>query len=120
MKFKIRGLRDPGNLEKERVVIEALEDGDVGRLIVTTTNQQSATTVSPRIKTPYWIPDQTVKKGDLVVVYTKKGARNTKENDDNTSSHFFYMGSEQSLYNSDTTTAAVFNVASWSFAKRED
>lgn len=120
MKFKIRGLREAGNLEKERVVIEILEDGDAGKLVVASTVQQGPSNVSPRIKSPYWIPDQEVSKGDLVVIYTKKGQRNSRENDDSTSSHFFYMGKSESLYSGKDDTAAVFNIANWRFARREE
>lgn len=119
MKFKIRGVREPGELDKERVVIELLEDGNVGTMIIASTKQQSSTKVSARIKSPYWIPDQEVKRGDLLVIYTKSGSRNSKENNDGTSSYFFYMGESQPLYNKEDQTVAAFDISSWSFAKRE-
>lgn len=120
MKYKIRGLREPGNLEKERVAIEILEDGDAGNLIITSTIQQGPGKVSPKIKNPYWIPDQQVNKGDLVIVYTKKGQSNVRENDDDTKSYFFYMGMTEALYGTGNSTAAVFSIAKWTFAKREE
>ncbi|CAI1705349.1 MULTISPECIES: hypothetical protein [Serratia] len=118
MKFKINGLREPGNLEKERVVIEILEDGNVGNLVVTSTSQQGEGAVSSKIKNPYWIPDQDVKKGDLVVVYTKEGRKNNRENDDNSSSYFYYIGMDEPLYDENTKTAIVFSIGSWKFARR--
>lgn len=120
MKYKIRGLREPGNLEKERVTIEILEDGDAGKLIITSTIQKGPDNVSPRIKNPYWIPDQEVKMGDLVIVYTKKGQNNVRKNNDDTTSYFFYMGLTDALYDEDNKTAAVFSIAKWTFARREE
>jgi hypothetical protein len=119
MKFNVRGVREAGELDKERVVIDLLEDGNTGTLIVASTTQQSANSVSARISSPYWVPDQDVKKGDLLVIYTKKGSRNSKENTDGTTSYFFYMGRTEALYVGSDQTVAVFDIASWKFAKRE-
>lgn len=120
MKFKVRGVRDPGDLAKERVVIEIMDDGNLGTLILASTKQQSPNRVSARIKNPYWVPDQEAKKGDLLVVYTKAGGRNSRENDDGSSSYFFYLGSEKALYEQPDQTVTVFSISSWRFAKREE
>lgn len=119
MKFNVRGVREPGELDKERVVVDLLEDGNTGTLIVASTTQQDSNRISARISSPYWVPDQDVKKGDLLVIYTKKGSRNTKENNDGTTSYFFYMGLTEELYSAPDQTVAVFDIASWKFAKRE-
>ena len=42
------------------------------------------------IKQPFWFPDKLVKKGDLVVLYTKKGSDSFKENTDGSISYFYY------------------------------
>jgi len=119
MKFKIINIREPGNIEKERVVIEVLEDGNVGTLVISSTVLQTENSVSPKIKNPYWIPDQEVKKGDLIVVYSKKGKRNNRKNSDNTSSYFFYIGVEYALYEGGEDTAVVFDIGNWKFARRD-
>lgn len=118
MKFKIKGIREPGNLDKERVVIEILEDGNVGTLIITSTSIQTENSVSPKIKNPYWVPDQDVKKGDLIVVYTKSGKKNTRVNEDNTSSYFFYIGIEEAVYGDSKNTPVVFDIGNWQFLRR--
>ena len=120
MKFKIDGLKEPGNLDKARVVIQILEDGNVGKLLVATTTQQAEDRVSSKIKTPYWIPDQDVVKGDLVVIYTKNGKTNSRKNNNGSSSYFFYIGVEQPLYTEDTKTVVVFDISNWSFGRREE
>ena len=119
MKFNIRGIRDAGEIDKERVVIDLLEDGNAGTLISASTVQKNKNAISPKINNPYWIPDQDVKKGDLLVIYTKKGNRNTKENNDGTTSYFFYMSKNEPLYTNEDQTVAVFNIASWKFSKKE-
>ncbi|MEX3022537.1 hypothetical protein AB4K05_23450 [Kluyvera sp. STS39-E] len=118
MKFKIGGLKEPGNLDKERVVIQILEDGNVGKLMVATTTQQAEDRVSSKINNPYWIPDQDVVKGDLIIIYTKDGKKNSRKNEDGSSSYFFYIGMEQPLYTESNETAVVFDISNWTFARR--
>ena len=120
MKFTIDGLKEPGNLEKERVVIEILEDGNIGTLLVASTTQQAEDRVSSQINNPYWIPDQDVKKGDLIIIYTKSGQKNNRKNHSGSSSYFFYIGMEQPLYSENNKTVVVFDVSEWSFAWREE
>ena len=120
MKYRIRSLKEPGNLEKERVVIEILEDGDAGKLIISSTTRQGENNVSPKIKNPFWVPDQDVKKGDLVIVYTKQGKSNIRKNNDDTTSYFFYMGMTDALYDEENKTAAVFSIEKWTFARRDE
>ncbi|MDY4374014.1 hypothetical protein [Pectobacterium carotovorum] len=118
MKFKINWLKEPGNIEKERVVIEILEDGNAGDLIVTSTVQQGENEISSKIKNPYWIPDQDVEKGDLIIIYTKKGRKSNRTNSDNSSSYFFYIGMDEPLYNESNETAVVFDISDWELARR--
>lgn len=120
MKFKINGLREPGNLEKERVVIEILEDGNVGTLIVASTKQQDEGSVSSGIKNSYWIPDQDVQKGDLIIIYTKAGKKNNRVNPSNSTSYFFYIGLETPLYNENDETVVVFDISYWKSLRRSE
>lgn len=120
MKFKIRAVKDHDNIDKERVVIEILEDGNVGELILATTTQQSEDRVSSQINNPYWIPDQDVTKGDLIVVYTKNGQINSRKNKDDSTSHFFYIGEKQPLYAESNNTVVVFDISNWEFARRPE
>ncbi|MRS89143.1 hypothetical protein GJV04_03690 [Enterobacteriaceae bacterium RIT714] len=118
MKFKINGLREPGNLEKERAVIEILEDGNVGTLIVASTRQQGEGSVSSEIKNSYWIPDQDVQKGDLIIIYTKAGKKNNRVTPTNSTSYFFYIGLEAPQYNEADETVVVFDISDWKSLRR--
>lgn len=115
MKIKVRGIRDPGLIGKERVVIDALEDGDIGSQILASTRRTPGG-VSSKIFSPFWIPDATVKKGDVIVVYTKAGEKNSRENADKSNSYFFYIGSNEPLYTDSEVTAVVFSVERWKVA----
>lgn len=119
MKFNLQGLKNPGDVEKERVVIEILEDGNVGQLLVASTIQADDNSVSPRISNPYWIPDQDVKKGDLVIVYTKSGQKSNRKNETDSYSYFFYIGMDSSIYDESNKTTVVFDISNWLFVHRD-
>jgi hypothetical protein len=75
-------------------------------------------TVSTAIKRLYWFPDKPVKKGDVVVLYSKKGAQSEKLNDDKSTSHFFYWGlSEPSWLEENKAAAVVAHLDDWETVK---
>lgn len=114
MKIKFLYIKDNGVLDKERVVLLVEEDCDLGHYLIATSHfKPDAGTFSSKIKNVFWFPDREVKKGDKIIVYTKKGIHNKQENEDQTTSHFFYWGIEAPLNSkNDETCVVVFN-ASW-------
>ncbi|OLU22492.1 hypothetical protein BVH03_25040 [Pseudomonas sp. PA15(2017)] len=115
MRIKVRSVQDAGNLEKERVVIYALEDGQIGSQILASTQRHGAG-VSNEIYNAYWIPDREIKKDDVVVVYTKSGKNTDRKNKDETRSYFFYMGLDKPTYVNDKVAAVVFSIDKWKVA----
>lgn len=113
MKIKILGVRDGGVLSKERVVLLADADGNVGHAMLAATRSTAEQTISSKISTPFWFPDREVKKGDLLVVYTQAGTPNQIKNKDQTSSHFFYAGLPSALYGDKSMCAVLFDILTW-------
>ena len=66
---------------------------------------------------PYWFPDQKVKKGDTVVLYTRKGTYNTKTKSNGTTSHFFYWGLNNNVWNDEGDIALLFHIDNWQASK---
>lgn len=71
-------------------------------------------TFSSKIANIFWLPNQKVQKGDKVVIDTKKGVSYFYNNEDKTTSYFFYyLGQDKPLNsNSDNTCVVVFHT-SW-------
>ncbi len=114
MKVKIRGIREPGNLEKERVVMEVLQDTDIGLYIVfATVAGRNENTVSSLVKRTFWFPDKQVKANDLVILYTKAGSSSDQKNEDATTSHFFYWGLSEPLWTSELDRVVLVETSSW-------
>ncbi|HWZ36042.1 MAG TPA: hypothetical protein VNW51_07785 [Mucilaginibacter sp.] len=73
------------------------------------------TEFSASITHPYWFPDKKVSKGDLVVLYSKKGNNSFKENSDKTSTHFYYRDIESSILESNIVLIVEANT--WGIEK---
>lgn len=91
MKLEIKYIKDRGAAD-ERIVLVANEDCDIGKYFVFTTKKNGEKIVYTNLNQPYWFPDKVVKKGDLVILYTKSGSSTFKENDGGNTSHFYYRG----------------------------
>lgn len=108
MNIEIVSIKDSGNLDKERVILNVVKDTDLGDYIIATSKSNSDSTISPMIKNVYWLPNMNVKAGDLVVVYTKNGKQGKIENKDGSVSYFCYWDLKESLSANDNTTVVLF------------
>lgn len=116
MKLKLRSVAAPGDLEKERLVLDATLDTDVGDYAVLWSGIGSSGGPTSGRKRAYWFPDVSVKAGDVVVLYTKKGERGKKTLDAGGTAHFFYWGRESPLWD-DSHCAVLLLVSEWNYIK---
>jgi len=112
MRLKIVGLRDPAVLPKERIVLEAVQHGDIGSYAVFCTRLLSSGEVSSMVERTFWFPDQKVEAGDLVVLYTKQGPQHVRQNEDKTTTRFFYWNLDAPLWNG-KVVPVVANLRDW-------
>lgn len=112
MNIKIRSIIDHGH-DDERIVLDVTDDTDIGEYLVLDTTYTSAGNVSNKVRHPYWFPDKKVKKMDVVVLYTKRGKSSSKVNKDGSTSHFFYWGLNNNVWNNDGDCALVLHVDNW-------
>jgi hypothetical protein len=116
MNLEIRSFADAGDVSKERIVLKALADLDVGEYAVFRSgiSTDGALPTSGR-KMAYWFPDEKVKANDLIVLYTKEGSRSSKRLDNGTTAYFFYWGRKESLWGSNEHGAVVLEILDWAF-----
>jgi hypothetical protein len=113
MKIKITSFADPGNFQKERIVMKAESDLDLGQYAMFCSAISSKGGVTAGRKTAYWFPDGEVKKNDLVVLYSKKGAASTKDLGEGRTAHFFYWGDDRAMWAGTGNGAVLLRVAEW-------
>ena len=111
MRLKITNIREKGDLNKERIVMQVEAPGNVGEFVI---NQCgfSEGSVTNIIHRSYWFPDRDVKEGDFVVLYTKHGTNSEKPFKDVTS-HFFYWGIGSAIWNTDDRSAVLMYAPDW-------
>ena len=117
MTIEVRYVKEAGNLTKERVILAVLEDDDIGRYIMFDTTFHDDGTVSNEIRHSLWFPDTAVKRGDLVVAYTKSGKNFEKKNDNGSTSHFFYMGLGRTIWNESSDGVVLIEAKTWQVKK---
>ncbi len=113
MKLKIMSFPDAGDLQKERVVMKAEADLDIGQYAAFLTNLQDGSASSGR-QTAFWFPDGDVKLNDFVVLYSKHGKESTKVISGTRTAHFFYWGYDTAQWVPDGTNGlVVLKVSEW-------
>ncbi len=120
MSIQFRGMRNAGELKDERVVLHVLENDDVGRYALFRTQIQEDDVVSGGdIENAYWFPDKPVRKGDLIILYTKVGKDKDKVNEDKTTSHFFYWGLPTPIWGDMLDVPVLIHASGWLVFPRE-
>lgn len=116
MRLEITSIADTGDVSKERIVMKAVTDLDVGDFAVFKSSVGS-TGQEPTAgrKAAYWFPDENVVTGDLVVLYTKRGSRSTKRLDSGGTVYFFYWGKDESQWGDSQSGVVLLEVADWQF-----
>jgi hypothetical protein len=115
MNLELKGVRDVGDLNRERVVLRATQDADIGRFAIFKCRTTSDDGVAAGyIPAAYWFPDKKVKSGDWVVLYTKEGTRSEKAGD-NGNTYFYYWGRKDPQWNG--YIAALVSTSTWEYSK---
>lgn len=101
MMLSIQRVEDAGNLQKERIVLEALDAIDIGKYTLFSCVREDAYSVSDEnVPSAFWFPDLNVESGDLVVLYSKAGSASVKKNKSGKSSYFYYWGKDDVVWKS--------------------
>lgn len=103
--------------DDERVLIDVLLDADLEDYILFDTTYSPDHKISNKVSHPFWFPKQMVIKGDLVVLYTKKGASSLINNQNGSTSYFYYWNLDSNVWNDDGDTAILFELNGWQSIK---
>ncbi len=98
----------------ERTTFKVTQNCDLGQYLFATSLVVNDTSFSSKIKNVYWFPDKDVKAGDLIVLYTKKGDKNSIVNDDGSNTHFFYLGLNETI-SEEKLCVVLLEASSWRY-----
>jgi hypothetical protein len=114
MQLEIKSFADVGDLARERLVLRALDDIDIGTYMILRSKADSSGNPLSGLKTAYWLPDIRINKGDLVVLYTKTGKAGKKILESGRTAHFYYWHQSNTLWEAEKkNTAVVLLTESW-------
>jgi hypothetical protein len=114
MNFTITEIANAGILDRERVVIKAINSADVGDYALFRTLSTAKNRISEgNVPNTYWFPDVDVKAGDTIVLYTKKGISSRKSTPSGSTSYFFYWGFETPFWNDTKHLPVLVHTATW-------
>lgn len=114
MNFEIRSLLGRGVYEKERVTLRCLNNADLGQYLLLRSESEDGL-ITTGVKNTLWFPDKSIKKGDLVVVYTKIGVQSEKMLSTGSKAHFFYLGASMPIWKNDEDGAVLLHAPKWQF-----
>lgn len=112
MNLMFRFFKDRGNPTKERVVLQALADDNIGYYLLVRSLCQDGL-VTTGVTHTFWFPDTEVRAGDFVVVYTKAGIERHKPSEGGATSHFFYWHQAAPLWRTNDHAAVVLHAPEW-------
>jgi hypothetical protein len=113
MNIEIVGIRNADELERERIVLRAVGDTDIGDYLVIRVHTKDDAVRAGRMLDCYWFRDKLVQAGDLIVLYSKAGSAREKRNDDESTTHFFYWGLSQACWSEPNSAAVLMRLREW-------
>lgn len=114
MNLNVIEIKNKNNIQKERIVLKALANINIGNYIIFLTNKVDNENFEANPNHVFWFPNKEVTKGDLVVLYTKEGKASVKDiNEGNNKAYFFYKKLNKEYFTNDEKVAIVIEVSGW-------
>lgn len=113
VEFRIDGVRNRGEITRERLLIRAERAVDIGKYLLLSARTREGRILGSRVPNCYWFPDVEITAGDLVVLYSKSGSKNVRENNSGNHSHFFYWGLGEPVWDDPARAPVLVRIAAW-------
>jgi hypothetical protein len=114
MNIKVHSIEHKGEPGKECVWLDVLEDTNLQYFIVCDTTYTDAAKISNKLRHLYWFAPRAVETGDWVKLVTGSGTNVKKKNDRGTTTHVFFWGLKNTVWNDEGDCAVLFNLSTWS------
>ncbi len=114
MNLKVHSIDGKGDLSKECVWFEVLEDiPALQYYMISDSTYTDASHVSNELRHVFWFPTMAVKKGDWIKLMTGTGTKSSSRNDRGTNTHVLYWKLGRTVWNKDGDCAILFKLADW-------
>lgn len=114
--LEVIGIRDAGNVAKERLLLRANSTVDLIRYLIIDTHASGPTTVQDLNRNVFWFPKSEVESGDVIRLYSHVGTRSKTKGsygDETVSYHNFYWGKSKPVWEGRANAAVLVEIADW-------
>jgi hypothetical protein len=122
-KLRLLKFKQAGTYQNERLILRAEVDLELGNFIFARSAREDSDktpAISADIADVIWLPDEKVKAGDFVLVYTCVGSVRTFQNKNGTMSHVVYLNKKKAIWTNGEQSAVLFELAGWDFITVKD
>ncbi len=116
MKLEVKKIYSKGAYRQECVVLKVLEDCEIGRYLISKAGFSDHGKVAVRCKQAYWFPDQKVKKGDFVWLYTRAagaGEQDFWNSGPKATTYTFFWGLGMEVWDNEWEYIVIVEAAEW-------
>lgn len=113
MKLQVLSIADRGVSNKERLHLSVLKETGLAYYVVLLSRHANLSSVSSGNLTAYWFPNQQVRPGDQVVLYSGPGNSTNRKEPNGTTTYFYYWGLPESIWRDPVNCAVVLEVVDW-------
>lgn len=117
MKAKIRAIHGHGKANEEYVVIDVNEECNADHLMIADTTYTPEGRISCKVRHTHWFYPATLKKGDVLTLFTGTGTDNSVKQASGNTVFNRYWGLKTAVWNDDGDGAILFDIKTWSTKK---
>ncbi len=106
---------DRGVPNQERLHLTVGRDSNAANYVVllSSFSTPSRDSVLAGSRSSFWFPNRNLKAGDNVILYTKGGTESMQARPDGKQNHFFFWGSNQTLFPDPSSCVIVAELNNW-------
>ena len=112
MTLEFRTVADQGDLEKERLIMTANADTDIGDYAILQTGYGESLP-STVVFNAFWFPNKKISIGDVVVLYTRTGTRSERTTEGGETIHFFFWNIDSPIWETSNRCAVLLDAPLW-------
>jgi len=116
MKLRIDKVVDHGQAS-ERVEMTVIEDCQLHYYILADTTYTDTTHISNKLRHMHWFTPKDVKKGDQIILYTKKGTDASSKIGSTNVKYIIYWQLDINVWNNNGDAAILFELNTWKATK---
>jgi hypothetical protein len=113
MRLQIVQIYDRGVANKERILLRASAETNLSSYIVFNTWYITPQAISRSPRNVFWFPPKPIKPGDSVVLFSGLGTPSESQNQDGTTTYFFFWGLANTIWNKTGDCATLVELNNW-------